>query len=134
MARPKLQKNAKTSPLVVHLPVPFKNRVLAAARKSEKPISQWVRETLTKHVPSSAPPPRPAKKKAAVKAKAVKAKPAKRPLLQVGKPVPKMKAAKSVKPARVRKPYVKPSVVTTPAPFEPIDRATPIDLGDEHAA
>lgn len=50
MARPKLQTGSKTVPLVVHLPQPFKKKVIAAAEKREVGISQFVRETLEKRL------------------------------------------------------------------------------------
>lgn len=50
MARPKLQNGFKTVPLVVHLPQPFKKKVVAAAKTREVGISQFVRETLEKRL------------------------------------------------------------------------------------
>lgn len=46
MSKAKLQANAKTVPLVVHVPAPFKKKIILAAKKLEVPVSRFVREAL----------------------------------------------------------------------------------------
>lgn len=50
MAKPKLSPRSKTVALVVHVPSPFKKKIVQAAERREIPISQFVRESLERVV------------------------------------------------------------------------------------
>jgi hypothetical protein len=50
VARPKIKKGQKTVPLVTHIPVDFKKKVVAAAKTRDVTIAQFVRSSLERVV------------------------------------------------------------------------------------
>lgn len=50
VARPKIKAGAKTVPLVTHIPAPFKQKIIIAAKKADVTIAEFVRASLARVV------------------------------------------------------------------------------------